>query len=142
MTAVRIEQLTRSRLISAGIASKIPEDEVIQFNKCISATSIIMGGFGDGKLVCVWGLVPPTIMSNSAYLWLQVLAPIEPYQFVFVRHSQRAIEMALEKYPVIVGHCRVGAETSMRWLRWLGARFAEPDGMLVPFIIKRKKKHD
>lgn len=93
----------------------------------------------DGKTVCVWGMVPPTIMSDQAYIWLYTNDElVREHQFVFVRRSQRMIEQMLEEYPRIVGHCLVDSPRSIRWLKWLGATFGPPSGMLVPFEIRKK----
>jgi hypothetical protein len=91
-----------------------------------------------GKMCCVWGLIPPTLLSDSAYLWLFSTDDVEAYKFLFVRHSQRAIESMLEEWPTIVGYCEFGKPRSIRWLRWLGATFGEPEKGFVSFQIRRE----
>jgi len=96
-------------------------------------------GMVDGKIACVWGLIPPTLLSNKAYLWLLTTDIVAEHKFLFVRHSQRYVEEALKQYPIIVGDCLIGNASAMRWLRWLGAEFGEPDGGRIPFMIKAKR---
>src|SRR5262245_11793845 len=97
-------------------------------------------GYVDNQPACCWGLIPPTLMSDQAYLWLIVKEElVKDNQFIFVRQSQRWIERMLEQYPLIVGHCQLKAAASIRWMKWLGAKFGEPiEGNRVPFTIRAK----
>lgn len=129
---VEIVETDRSRV-------KLPlsESRVERFLSGRAAT--LWEGKIDGKTVCVWGMVPPTLLSDQAYIWLFTHDElVREHQFVFVRRSQRMIEQMLEEYPRIVGHCLVDSQRSIRWLKWLGATFGPPTGMLVPFEIRKK----
>ena len=95
-------------------------------------------GSVDGELACMWGLVPPTLLSDQAYLWLVVTDLVEAHRFTFVRHSQRVIDELLDLYPIIVGHCERGNEEAMRWIRWLGGTFGPWQKGFRPFQIRRK----
>ncbi len=92
-----------------------------------------------GKLCCAWGLIPPTLLSDHAYLWLFSTDAVEEFKFIFVRHSQRAIEEMLAEWPSIYGYCEISKPRSIRWLRWLGAEFGEPTKSFRPFRITRKE---
>jgi hypothetical protein len=104
---------------------------------CLLMSTIIWAMFIEGKLACIWGIIPPTLMSYQAYLWLYTTDVIKEHQFCLVRHSQRAIEEILEEFPSIVGHAAIGSSKSIRWLRWLGAEFGYPQGTVIPFRIER-----
>jgi len=104
---------------------------------CLLMSTYIWIGLIDGKLACIWGLIPPTLMSNQAYLWLYTTDVIEEHQFILVRHSQLVMEEMLKRYPSICGHAIVGNDKAIRWLKWLGARFGEPQGKGLPFRISR-----
>lgn len=95
-------------------------------------------GRANGEVVCIWGLIPPSYLSDEAYLWLNVTPEMAKHQFVFVRHSQCEMERMLEIYSRIVGFVDVGNTRAKRWLRWLGAEFDEPGGERVHFVIERK----
>lgn len=92
-------------------------------------------GTVDGKIACMWGLIPPTILSWSAYIWLYTNPLVEEHKFRFIRHSQREMESMLRLFPNIVGDCVTTNSTAKRWLEWLGAKFGPPQGDLVPFRI-------
>lgn len=94
--------------------------------------------YSEDKILALWGLIPPSLLSDMAYLWLFTTEHFTEHSLVCVRHSQRMIQEALREYPTIVGHGTVGAKRSLRWLRWLGAEFTDPQGDLLPFTIKAK----
>jgi hypothetical protein len=93
-------------------------------------------GFVDGEFVCCWGLIPPSFLSNQAYLWMWAPEPMK-HQFIFIRRSQIQVQKMLERYDSIIGDCLLGNRSAQRWLRWLGAEFQHPKGGLLPFVIRR-----
>lgn len=126
-----------ANLISTSAEIKLTENEQKQFRRCLRSTAVVWVGKVDGNLVCIYGLIPPSLADNRAYLWLHTTDRVEDYEFTFVRQSQIAVRKMLETFPLIYGHCEVGAERSQRWVKWLGAEFGEPEGSLVPFKIGR-----
>lgn len=125
-------------LISKQAGDTLSEYDLHQLDTCLMFTAAVRAGYNDGKLICVWGLIPPTLLSEQAYLWLYTTQELRGHEFLFVRHSQLAVEQMLEEYPIITGHCRVAEERSVRWLQWLGAEFAEPVNGIAAFVIQRK----
>jgi hypothetical protein len=94
--------------------------------------------YSDDDILCTWGLIAPTLLSDRAYLWMYNTIHMKEHIFCVVRHSQRAIDNALKYYPIIVGHCKVDAKKSIRWVRWLGAEFGTPQDSMIPFEIRAK----
>jgi len=92
----------------------------------------------DGNIVCLWGLIPPSYLSDEAYLWLNVTEEVARHRFLFVRYSQLEVEKMLEIYPRIVGYTEMANWRARRWLHWLGAVFGEPQDHRIPFVIERK----
>lgn len=123
-------------LISQAKKGKLSEYEERAFDACLTATTMTWSGCIDDKLICVWGLVPPTLLSDSAYLWLYHTENVKNHEFLFIRYSQRAVEEMLTLYPTIRGHVLADASKSIRWLKWLGAKLGEPDAKLIPFTIR------
>ena len=115
-------------------------DQVQQetMQRSMTNSSRVWVGSTDTDILCFWGLIPPSLLSDRAYLWLYTTPHMQAHQFMFIRHSQRMVEEMLQEFPLIVGHCVVGADKSIRWLRWLGAVFSEPQGQLIPFEIRAK----
>ena len=108
------------------------------FDDCQSKSQTTWVGHSDGKLVCAWGIIPPSVLADEVYLWLYTTEAVKETQFLFVRHSQIFIQNLLKEYKAIVGHVKADATGSKRWLRWLGAEISGPPkaGMLT-FRIER-----
>lgn len=104
----------------------------------LTKSVVVWVGKVDGEIACVWGLIPPTILSEQAYLWLLTTELVEQHKFLFVRHSQRAIEILLDTYPVITGVTSATHEDAIRWLKWLGAEYEPGDAGMLNFVIRKK----
>lgn len=117
---------------------RIVEPTTKSFSKCLDMSDFIWVGKIDGEVACIWGIVLPSFLSDQAYLWLHTTEAVDEHQFLVVRYSQRMIEEIHKKYPEIVGHCDVLAERSIRWVKWLGGVFGQPEGRRIPFCIRRK----
>lgn len=128
-----------SRLISSGEHVKLSGRDQEVFDRCLMNTETFYIGRYDGDLACIWGLIPPTLLSDNAYIWLYTTDMALRHQMALIRHSQIAMAKMLETYPRIIGHCVVEAERSIAWLRWLGATFGPPQGKLIPFTITAKE---
>lgn len=100
--------------------------------QCAGQTTQVWVGTIDDKFIAAWGLVPMTILSDFAYLWLWTPPKLE-HQFLFVRHSKRMIEQMLDIYPTIYGVTTRDNTKAQRWLSWLGMKYAfdRDDGLLV-----------
>ena len=123
-------------LIYHDYLASLPEVSRDVMKRSIMNSSRVWMGYEDGKLLCLWGLIPPTLLSDRAYLWLFTTEHLKSHVFVFVRHSQRMVANMLEEFPLIVGHAAVDNDKAIRWLRWLGAKFLDPQGKLIPFEIR------
>lgn len=138
LTIEKIPKPDLSELISFKIGPTLSEDDQVKFDKCMRASTIVWRATKDDRVLCIWGLVPPTLMDIVAYLWLHIIEPVDEYEFLLVRHSQRAIQRALEEFPNIVGHCSVTNPRAIRWIKWLGGEFGDHEGTMVPFKISRR----
>ena len=141
MTTVVIDRI-RGNLDVGEIIGRSPVANVFGASRrlidAIRASEPAWIGRVDGEIACVWGLVPPTLLSGQAYLWLLTTEKISEHQFLFVRYSQLMVEDMLKNFNILVGSCNINQPKSIRWLKWLGAKFGEPYGEWVPFQIRRK----
>ena len=128
----RIDTVTAERYMSLINYDALEREAM---NYALAMSAYIWVGLIDGGLACIWGLIPPTLLSNQAYLWLNTADLIKGHQFLLVRHSQLVMEEMLEEYPSICGHAIIGNDKAIRWLKWLGATFSEPQGRGLPFRI-------
>lgn len=124
-------------VLSKTSVAHIPNAEKT-LDECMRRSVEVRCGMIDDEVACIWGLIPPTLLSNRAYLWLLTTDIVAEHKFLFVRYSQRYVEQMLQKYPEIYGEVHIDNHNAKRWLRWLGAILEKPSGDLIPFTIKRK----
>lgn len=104
-------------------------------NEVLFRSVEIRFGYIDGEVACVWGLIPPTLLSNAGYMWLITTEIVAENKFLFIRHSQLWVEAALSRYPVLVGDVIQGHDSARRWIEWLGGVFGVAVLGRVPFTI-------
>lgn len=126
-----------SGLISRTAYAKLAGSEA-QLDLWIKSSSVVWAGKAAGKVVCIWGMRAPTLLSDNAYLWLLTTEELEDHKFLFIRHSQLAVAEILKMYPTIHGHYKAGDLRSKKWLEWLGAKFGEAVDGIYPFTIRHK----
>lgn len=113
--------------------------EIRNFNECLSMMHRGWAGYVDGKLICVWALCPPVMLSDTAYLWMYHTENVRGHEFILVRHSQIVMEQMLRLYPRIEGRTAIDNPKAIRWLQWLGAEFAySPNLGWRDFKIERR----
>lgn len=135
MTEIKRVSTLEARRLIRDIVLDSEGEKTMDF--CLLMSVEIWAGFINGRLACIWGVIPPSLMSSQAYLWLHTTDVIKGHEFVLVRHSQMVIKEILDEYPSIVGHAIIGSSKSIRWLKWLGAKFGPPQGTGIPFRITR-----
>src|SRR5262249_51950549 len=96
--------------------------------KFLDRSTYLHVGRIDGEIACVCGVLLPSIISSRAYLWMITTTLADKHQFLLVRHSQIFIRERLKEFERIVGHTEISQPRSIRWLKWLGAKFGEPVG--------------
>ena len=96
----------------------------------------------DGVAMVAWGVIAPCVLSSSAYVWVIVADEIKKdpkYRFLFTRYSQRILDILLEKHESLIGFCYPHQEESIKWIKFLGGEFREPDEQnRISFKIRRK----
>lgn len=138
MTAqiIRTDGASAWDLIFPDYLSMLSSIDQETMQRIMMNSSRVWVGEDDGKIIAVWGLVPPTLLSDVAYLWLYTTPHLRNHVFTFIRHSQRAVEEMLHEFPRIVGHTRINNHRGIQWLRWLGAKYGDPQGDFLPFTIE------
>lgn len=127
----RVKEIIREHLPLTDSEERTMED-------CVSRSIDVWLGTRDDEVYCVWGVVPPTILSQKAYLWLYTNEEkIAEHQFTFIRWSQIAVKKMLDDFEVLYGVTDLKNEKTIRWLKWLGAEFDQYAGQLH-FEIRRK----
>lgn len=134
---VRMDGADAYDLIFTPHLAMLPEIEQETMHRAMRNSSRLWVGYSDETILAVWGLIPPTLLSDTAYLWQLTTKHMTDHVFLFIRHSQIAVADMLTEYPTIVGHTRTNNRRAIRWLRWLGAVFGDPiNNDFLPFTIK------
>lgn len=116
----------------------MPEDERHIMNSWLNFSQHLWVGIVDGALACAWGLVPPTLLSDSAHLWLYTTPAVDAHRFLLVRKSQLVVQGMLQLYPRITGYTLIENASAQRWIEWLGGAYGQPEGKFLPFEIRSK----
>lgn len=116
----------------------MPPAETNTLRNCMRLSTEVWVGSVDGQVACSWGIIPPTLLSTTAYLWLFTNDIVDEHQFMFVRNSKIQVERLLERYEAISGYTHRDSARARRWLRWLGAEFGPSVRGVIPFVIKRR----
>lgn len=115
--------------------------EYLQKFICNSQANYV--GYINGEVACVYGLRPPTLLSNQrAYLWLLTTDVVDRNKFEFIRHSEIVIENVLKEFEMIVGDTHIKDERAFKWVKWLGAVYFDHHKTLVPFYITQQSFRD
>lgn len=94
----------------------------------------------DGRVVCMWGIQRPSLISREAYMWFVSTAEIDEHPFMVARKSKLFIDEVLARgeFEYICGVVDAEFKRSVRWLKWLGFTVlpTRPDGFRV-FEMRR-----
>jgi hypothetical protein len=90
----------------------------------------------DSGIACLYGLISPTVLNDTAYLWLITNDLVDQHQFSFVRHSQIEVKKMLEVFPLIKGHVLETEKRSKRWLKWLGVSLGQRKNGFIEFELR------
>ena len=110
------------------IVSEADRDKIVAAAKyAITLTAVWYGT----ELLCVYALIPTTLLSDQAYIWMFWTEAITRHKLVFARRAKRLTKELLGRYSTIVGHCT--RPESQPWLISVGATFRSP----TEFVISR-----
>lgn len=117
------------------ILAAMPKDQCEIMERSLRNSPDAWVAYADSTILGFCGLIPPTILSDTAYLWFYSTRHFASHRIACLRSSPKLITDVLRHYSIVVGHCVSGAP-ACRWLRWLGATFGEPQGRYIPFRIE------
>lgn len=86
----------------------------------------------NSRPLCFLGLIPKTMISDSAYIWMITTLHGYTHSLIIARHAKEMLGQLQTKYSVLFGHCF--EVKSKRWLKSLGAEFVAAN----VFELRRK----
>lgn len=134
MSEVVIREATLADAMSVGKIEAL-ESKVRALVGYMTMSDRTYVGQVDDSIVCIWGVMRQSLLSDRGYLWLLTTEEAEAHKFLIIRYSQRIIENLLKRYRVLIGECAIGDHRARKWMRLLGAEFSSPEGKTIPFQI-------
>lgn len=113
---------------------------VFILHKEINDSLYCFTGLVEGRPAVIWGIKPPSLTSDVAYLWAITTTLVDEYPFVFARHSQEFIKLVSDKFPKLTGYVQNENERSKRWLKWLGFKIAPPVSYNSQFLCRFERR--
>lgn len=77
-------------------------------------------GFIDFEPVCMFGVVPGSLLGGSGTPWLIGTDAMVLHQMAFLRRCRPQLVRMQRTYQHLVNYVAADNEASVRWLRWLG----------------------
>lgn len=81
----------------------------------------------EGVPVAMLGLVPPTLTSDIAQVWLLGAPELALMKKTFVRLSPVVIKIMLKRHAILYNIVDCRYQETISWLKWLGAKFEAPE---------------
>ncbi len=78
-----------------------------------------------GMPVAMFGIVPQTLLSDRANVWLLATDGILKVRKSFLKHCKEFIDVMLKEYSVLENYVDARNALSIRWLKWCGAVIEE-----------------
>jgi len=125
-------------LIYPGYLAKLPEMDQGTMRRAMRNSSRVWVGYDEEKILACWGVQPPSLLSERAYLWLYTTPDLAGHEFMFIRHSQRAVADMLTEFTSLYGVTLADNHHAIRWLQWLGAEFSPIHRGVTSFEIRAK----
>lgn len=95
----------------------------------------------DGTPVAMFGIVPQSLVGESANVWFLGAPEMSRIKKTFVKRSRQVIARFLVEYPVLWSAVDCRYVSSISWLRSCGAQFGPAvkmgDTHFLPFVIRR-----
>lgn len=117
-----------------ALSGRNPREVLVE---SVERSSEAWAGWADGKLVCLFGVVPVSLAGVTGIPWLLGSDDVCGYSKAFLRRNRAYVRTMLDKFPVLRNVVDARNDVSIRWLKWLGFTFkgASPMGPRnLPFI--------
>ena len=93
-------------------------------------------GLIDGRVACMFGVVPESLMGGSGFPWMLGSDLIISHQKLFLRRCRKNVAMMAEQFNYLHNYVDDRNVKAVKWLEWLGFEIGEPEpfGVLgLPF---------
>jgi hypothetical protein len=132
--ALTLEMRRADRDEVEAMSGRNPREALVE---SVENSAKAWAGLADGQLVCLFGVVPLTLIGITGVPWLLGSNEVCAFSRQFLRRNKAYVTEMLADYPVLRNVVDQRNTVSIRWLRWLGFRMGQPAIMgvaKVPFI--------
>ena len=117
-----VRQADRDEITEAlGIPMRIAMRDAVRHSA--KASQIIV----DGHVVAVFGDAPYSLLGGLGVPWLISTVHVERYPRAFLAVCKSEVAEMLTRHPELINYVDVRNTVAIRWLRWLGFTFDEPE---------------
>lgn len=132
--ALTLEMRRADRDEVEALSGRTPREVLVA---SVERSASAFAGLADGKLVCLFGVVPVSLIGVTGIPWLLGSDDVCAYSRQFLRRNRVYVREMLAEFPVLTNVVDARNGVSIRWLRWLGFMMGAPTPMGVrglPFI--------
>jgi hypothetical protein len=90
-------------------------------------------GLIDGVPVCMFGVVPASILGNVGRPWMVGTKHLDAHPFVFLRRCRGCLKEMRESFDILENFVDVRNKRAIEWLVWLGFDIWMPAEKIGPF---------
>lgn len=97
----------------------------------------------NNEVIGMFGIVPESLMSDSATVWMLGSPGINKIKKTFVKLTRTFIDTFLTRYPILENWVDARYEKAISWLKTAGARFEAPQPwgpenyLFCHFVLRR-----
>ena len=117
-----------------ALTGRDPREALVE---SVERSAAAWAGLANGELVCLFGVVPVSLVGVTGIPWLLGSDAVTRYGRPFLRRNRTYLREMLREFPVLRNVVDARNTVSIRWLEWLGFTFGAPQPMGVrglPFI--------
>lgn len=107
----------RVEVLAMGMS---PEKALLE---SFNTSSIRLTFLFDGKVICMFGIAPKSLLGDRAVLWCLTSDELERVKLLFGKKSKYYVGYFLTQYSILDNWVDSRYKKSIKWLRWLGADF-------------------
>lgn len=92
----------------------------------------ISAGRINGELICLWGMIPASLLSDKAYIWSYAFPAVARHPKTFLKVAKGIIAQYLKAYPILICHCA----QKVTFVKHIGGELVHDFGPYSTYIIK------
>ena len=92
----------------------------------IMRSGIVHAGELAGRPVCVFGVVPVSLLGGTGWVWFMTTEALLRHPITLVKGVRRHVQRLHETFPRLIGKIDSRHTSTMRWMRMLGGVIGGP----------------